>query len=559
MRNRSIKATFLLVSSAVIVACGGGSSSPSVPATPAMINPITVVPAMGGFSEGANVTFIDPTGKTIGTAQTNTSGVAVVDLGRYSGPFISQVTGGPNVTVYNERTQGREPFGVTNSLLAVIPSVPTGASPRLGVTPLTNAAAAVLITNPLSPVIAGSNASIQAAVAVANATVAVAAGLPAGVSLLSAPEPLTSPTSKITTTDPAAAAYGALLASMAINSTGSLISSAASLSKDAAANKGALPASATLLTNSASSLAAIVSANVAPASLASLGTSLTNITKAVVPDPKISSAASQAAITTQATASNGGVVLPPTIVIPTAPVTPPVAPPVTAPPAPVAPVAPVAPPAPPVATGGGGGSTAVAACVSAPVTIKSYNSQSTSISTTPSLAATTASSVAPSGWTRVVPTAGATASVNIYQATGTYDNCADSTSWTLDVSTNGSPALLLPACPSSASLASSSGTVIVTTNGSQWGYTGDVINGVIYGFFPQSGVSGSGLFTGTITGSTGGSAGLVLTTGTSSNLGFASGSGTAIINYPSTNVLAGGLNYTVTKAPTGGGITLVCR
>ena len=554
MRNRSIKATFLVVTSAVLVACGGGgSSTTSTPTAPVMVNPITVVPAMGGFSAGANVSFIDPKGILIGTAQTNASGVAVVDLGKYSGPFISQVTGGPNVTVYNERTQGYEPFGAANSLLAVIPSVPTGANSRLGVTPLTNAAAAVLIPNPLSPVIPGSNASIQAAVAVANATVAVAAGLPAGVSLLSAPEPLTSPTSKITTTDPAAAAYGALLASMAINSTGSLVSSASALSKDAAANNGALPASASLLTNAASSLAAVVSANVAPASITSLGASLTNITKAVVPDPKLASAASQASITSQATASNGGVALPPTITIPVAPVAPP---PVTTPAAPVAPPAPVQPPTPVVVA-------PTPACVTSIETLRAYNSQLTSVLTSPSVTTPTTGKNPPGGsWTLTAPVAGGVASTNIYQAIGTYDNCGNggvgSTTWALD-STSGVPNLLLPACPTRASLDSSSGTVIVTTNGFQWGYTGDVINGVIYGFFPESGVSGSGLFTGTITGSTGGSAGLVLTTGTSSNLGFASGSGSAIINYPSTNILAGGLNYTVVKANTGGGITLVCR
>ena len=49
----------------------------------------------------------------------------------------------------------------------------------------------------------------------ANATVAVAAGLPAGVDMLSAPQALKSPTDKITSTDPAAVAYGAYLASLA--------------------------------------------------------------------------------------------------------------------------------------------------------------------------------------------------------------------------------------------------------------------------------------------------------------------------------------------------------
>ena len=570
MRNRSIKATFLLVSSAVLVACGGGGSStsttPTTPTTPVMVKPITVVPAMGGFSAGANVAFIDPKGNSIGKAVTNASGVAVVDIGTYSGPFISQVTGGPNVTVYNERTQGYEPFGATNSLLAVIPSVPVGANSRLGVTPLTNAAAAVLIPNPLSPVIPGSNASIQAAVAVANATVAVAAGLPAGVSLLSAPEPLTSPTSKITTTDPAAAAYGALLASMALSSTGSLVSNATALSKDAAANNGALPASASLLTNAASSLAAVVSANVAPASLSSLGASLTNLTKAVVPDPKLASPASQTAINTQATASNGGVALPPTITIPTAPVTTPATTTTTATTAPPAPVAPVAPPAPvaPTAVAGGGGGATTVACVSAPVTIKAYNSQANTISTNPSLSGSTSSSVAPTGWTRNLPTAGSNASVRIFQATGTYDNCTDSTAWTLD-GTSSNPTLLLPACPTASALAGASGTVVVTSGGLVFGYTGNIINGVIYGFFPQSGASGSGLFTGTATGSTGGSSGLALTNSTVSTAsgGFGFGSGatgsSTVINYGSgANVLAGGLNYNVVKSSSGR-INLECN
>ena len=174
--------------------------------------------------------------------------------------------------------------------------------------------------------------------------------------------------------------------------------------------------------------------------------------------------------------------------------------------------------------------------------------------------------MAPTGWTRTLPTAGATASVNIYQATGTYDNCADSTSWTLDT-TSGLATLLLPACPTQTALAGASGTIVVTSSGSTWGSTGDIINGVIYGFFPQSGASGSGLFTGTISGSSGGStgsSGLVLTTSTttaaSGGFGFASGSGstvTAISTTSGANVLVGGLNYSVIKQS--GRINLLCN
>lgn len=588
MRNRFLKASLVLVCSAVMVACGGGGSSTSTtPTTPVLVNPITVVPAMGGFSAGANVTFIDPAGKTISNAQTNASGVAVVDIGKYSGPFISQVTGGPNVTVYNERTKLQEPFGATNSLLAVIPSVPTGANTRLGVTPLTNAAAAVLIPNPLSPVIPGTNASIQAAVSQANATVAVAAGLPAGLSLLSAPEPLTSPTSKITTTDPAAAAYGAFLASMAINSTGSLVSNASALSKDAAANGGALPASANILTNAAAGLAAVVSANVAPTSIASLGVSLTSITTKVAPDPKLSNASSLASISSLATAANGGVVVPPPIVVPVAP-----APVVTAPVAPVAPASPVVPPGTTVTT-------TTVACVSsigsASIVYASQPNTNASVSSSSPLKAlvvtngTALPSVTDTTWSSTLPTFNVanrnwytyTAVTNSGCATGTYNSTSiapSTTAYIYTPTTATNPVgSFLPTCPTPAQMATSTGTVLVTattgTTASQYGYTGNLVNGVIYGFFPTSGEtsgSGSALFSGSVTGSSGGSVGLTLPASGSSTSSpsFLSGSGSAtqtFINFGSTGsnvaitINSVTTNYNVRKNTSNGQIELACQ
>ena len=206
---------------------------------------------MGAFGAGANVAFIRPDGTVIGTAATAANGAAVVDMGTYSGPFISRVTGGPGVTYYNEKTLGRDAFGANDTLLAIVPSVPTGASPKLGVTALTNAAAAVLVSDPANPKIAGTDAAtIRSQISVANATVAVAAGLPAGVDMLSAPQALSSPTDKISSTDPVAVIYGAYLASLAqASTTNNILDSVKAIAADAKANNGSLPTVSVVIVN----------------------------------------------------------------------------------------------------------------------------------------------------------------------------------------------------------------------------------------------------------------------------------------------------------------------
>lgn len=348
-----------------LVGCGGGSSTtavvtpetpvtpvvppvtppvPPVPPTPpALVRPITVVPALGAFGAGANVAFIRPDGSAIGSAQTGTNGAAIVDMGIYVGPFISKVTGGPGVTFYNEKTLGRDPFGATDTLMAIVPSVPTGASPSLGVTPLTNAAASVLIADPANPKIVGTDAAtIRSQISVANATVAVAAGLPAGVDMLSAPQALSSPTDKISNISPAAVAYGAYLAALAqaVPTGTTLLANMKAIAADAKANNGALPATAATFTTAATNLAAVVLANVATTSQSA---NLTALTVAIKPDPSLSKPESKAAITSIATTSNGGtapttpVVVPP-VVVPPVVVPPVVVPPVVVPPVVVPPV-----------------------------------------------------------------------------------------------------------------------------------------------------------------------------------------------------------------------------
>jgi hypothetical protein len=297
------------------------------------VNKIKVVPALGAFGAGANVAFIRPDGSQIATAQTNAAGAAELDMGSYTGPFISKVTGGPGVTFYNEKTLGRDAFGANDTLLAIVPSVPkasaTGEAPSLGVTALTNAAASVLIANPASPSIAGAvAATIASQIAVANATVAVAAGLPAGVDMLSAPQALSSPTDKISSTSPAAVAYGAYLAALAQAApTASILDSVKAMAADSKANAGSLPTTAKTITDAGRNLAAVVAANVATTSQTA---SLTTLTTAFKPDPTLSLPESKALITTIATTNNSGVVpttpvvTTPVVVVPPVVVTPPV-------------------------------------------------------------------------------------------------------------------------------------------------------------------------------------------------------------------------------------------
>jgi len=184
-------------------------------------------------------------------------------------------------------------------------------------------------------------------------------------------------------------------------------------------------------------------------------------------------------------------------------------------------------------------------------------------------------SVTSTTWTTSIPTFNV-ASTNWFSylqvtnsgcASGTYTSngvtttiTAGTTVYILNSTTANPTALYLPTCP--ASTATASGTLNVTVNGVS--FSGSIVNGVIYGFFPQASGSGSGLFQGTVSGSTGGSSGLVLTTNTTSlasgGLGFASGTTTAsgIINYPSTNVVINNINYNVIRPTNSTSIQLVC-
>ena len=139
----------MLTVTVLVAACSGGSSSSSGSSSSNNGVKLTVKPALGGVSGGATVQVFDAvTGALIGTSVTSdgTGGVAlgtavVTVLEGFSGVAVVKVSGGPGVTYFDERDNTSKPFGASQSILAVVPSL--GAAPAsIGVTTLTNMVAA---------------------------------------------------------------------------------------------------------------------------------------------------------------------------------------------------------------------------------------------------------------------------------------------------------------------------------------------------------------------------------------------------------------------------------
>jgi len=271
-----------------VVPSPGPSPSPAPPVGAGRV--ILVTPALGGFSAGALVELISPSGQTLGTATTNAQGDASPVIGNYSGPFVVRVTGSSSATFFNERSRTQDAFPANAALLAVVPGFSASASsPSIGVTPLTNAAAATVVANPQSPSISGTEAEILTRVASANARVAIAVGLDPSVSLLARPRALRSATDTIDTSDRAALQMGVLLTALALAApSNDLLSQASALAADARDNNGSFPRSAAVLIAAAGSVASVLQSYV-PAALRSSVVPL-------LPDPTLSRPESQAAI-----------------------------------------------------------------------------------------------------------------------------------------------------------------------------------------------------------------------------------------------------------------------
>jgi hypothetical protein len=118
------------------------TASSTVAKTEVAARTINVVPALGAFGEGAKVSVIDPTtGTELAFKNTNASGVAVVDIGNYSGPMVLRVTGATGVKFYDEGLLGDVDFGSTRAMLAIVPADSLTSGSSYGITPFTHLAA----------------------------------------------------------------------------------------------------------------------------------------------------------------------------------------------------------------------------------------------------------------------------------------------------------------------------------------------------------------------------------------------------------------------------------
>lgn len=275
-----------------LFACGGGSSTAPVQTS------VTVTPALGGFSSGANVTAISPSGATIASGTTGANGSATLDFAGYSGPFTLVVTGGPSVTYYDEKSGTNLPFGATDSILSVVPATTIQSGVSYGVTSLTNMAAAFAgVTK--TGVIAGSSDAVNTTLTNAVAKTQLTLGIPvAQVNILSAPKPVTSTTTKLsgTGTD---VTYGLILAELANSSTTTALAQAnglATSAANAAISGGAVTGSEyTNVVNKVNSI--VVTPSILSANYLATGTTLPSVTlttpKSTVTNSEITSAASQ--------------------------------------------------------------------------------------------------------------------------------------------------------------------------------------------------------------------------------------------------------------------------
>ena len=121
----------------------------AVPGSTQTATSVKVVPAIGYFGAGAKVFAINPTnGQPINSnpVLTDATGVASLNLGSWSEPFILKVVGNTGVQYYDAGLNQKVNFADTDVLLALVPApskVTNGSV--VGVTPLTHVAAAFVL------------------------------------------------------------------------------------------------------------------------------------------------------------------------------------------------------------------------------------------------------------------------------------------------------------------------------------------------------------------------------------------------------------------------------
>jgi glucoamylase len=138
-----------VAASAVLTACGGGSSGGSAPGSAASSSASSLggTVAIGNALVGAHVTVTDVTGKTV-TATSGSNGTYSVTITGMTAPFVITAT---------------DPSGATSTLYSVVAStaISNGAPVTANVTPLTTAVAA-LLTASGNPVTLTQNGGLSA-------------------------------------------------------------------------------------------------------------------------------------------------------------------------------------------------------------------------------------------------------------------------------------------------------------------------------------------------------------------------------------------------------------
>jgi len=129
---------------------------------------LLVTSAKGAFGLGAKCDAFDgASGAFLATSSTDVAGNCSLQTGQFRGPVVVRVCGAATgVTVFDETltTPANVPLGATECLVAAASAIPAGASPAIGVTPLTHIAAVAAGVNPASAApAAGSAAAITAA------------------------------------------------------------------------------------------------------------------------------------------------------------------------------------------------------------------------------------------------------------------------------------------------------------------------------------------------------------------------------------------------------------
>jgi hypothetical protein len=282
--HRRLALTVISAAAITLAGCGGTTS------TSTDTSSLTVTPALGA-AYGATVFVYTVTGLLLGSGTTGADGKANLTLTGYTAgtPIIIRTVLGIGSYYFNEKT-GENTTPITNAdavvtLMAVVPAVASGQG--VGVTPLTNMAAAFVGVTAATPIPAKTVTSTAAYEGIAKTNLAL--GLPADTNITEAPVAATkaAPTG--------GAGTGKLLAEMAKASTTTPAAQAVALAAAVNTSTGTIATGATPTVLTSVNTALVAAATtlsitvVAPVTdpttsqISTATTAVTSVVKAAVP------------------------------------------------------------------------------------------------------------------------------------------------------------------------------------------------------------------------------------------------------------------------------------